>query len=267
MLHGLGGQATNWTDLMGILRGRLHALAFDLPGFGWSPPPADRDYSLAGMARVATTVVERHASAVGRPVHLFGNSLGGAVAVRVATLRPDLVRSLVLTSPALPDLRPRRHTMGVPLVAVPGIGAQMWRVMAKVPPEQQVQAMLTMNFGDPARVSNTRRDEAIAEYRRRFALPYAGDALSKTARGLLRAFVETGQHSLWRQAAALQCPTLIFYGGKDRLVNPRRARRASQRIPRAQVVVLPRLGHVPQMEDPSVVARFVGTFLDGLPDD
>ena len=40
MVHGLGGAATNWTDVMDLLRDRLDSVAPDLPGFGWSPPPA-----------------------------------------------------------------------------------------------------------------------------------------------------------------------------------------------------------------------------------
>jgi pimeloyl-ACP methyl ester carboxylesterase len=39
-------------------------------------------------------------------VHLVGNSFGGAVALTVAARRPELVRTLTLVSPAMPDLRP-----------------------------------------------------------------------------------------------------------------------------------------------------------------
>ena len=51
LLHGLGGAATNWTDVMELLRDRVASVAPDLPGFGWSPPPADDDYSLRTHAR------------------------------------------------------------------------------------------------------------------------------------------------------------------------------------------------------------------------
>jgi pimeloyl-ACP methyl ester carboxylesterase len=260
MIHGLGGQATNWTDLMGLLSDRVDSWAPDLPGFGWSPPAVGSDYSLEALAGS----VEAFTETLHTPVHLFGNSLGGAIAVRLAANRPDLVRSLVLTSPALPDLRPRRHTVGVPIVAVPGLGEQMWRRLATIPPERQVQAMLEMNFGDPSVVTSTRRQEAIAEYRRRYQLPYAGEALSKTARGLLRAFVDGSPTGLWRQAASLHCPSLVIYGGRDRLVNPRRARKAARTVPGARIVMLPKVGHVAQMEAPVTVAHFTRSFLDGV---
>ena len=47
-IHGLGGAATNWTDLMGAFADRLEGFAPDLPGFGRSEPRRDGDFSLAG---------------------------------------------------------------------------------------------------------------------------------------------------------------------------------------------------------------------------
>src|ERR1700722_20929640 len=47
-VHGLGGSALNWTDLMGSLP--LACEALDLPGFGYSPPPAEADYSIDAPA-------------------------------------------------------------------------------------------------------------------------------------------------------------------------------------------------------------------------
>ena len=104
-VHGLGGASTNWTDLMGLLRHQLDGRALDLPGFGQSPPPASGSYRVGAHAKAVVELLERQDRG---PVHLFGNSLGGAVSIRVASRRPDLVRTLTLVSPALPDLRPRR---------------------------------------------------------------------------------------------------------------------------------------------------------------
>lgn len=70
-VHGLGGSSLNWTDLAGLLAGRLDGQAVDLPGFGYSDP--GRRYSIAAFADWLIGYLE-HA---GRgPVHLVGNSLG-----------------------------------------------------------------------------------------------------------------------------------------------------------------------------------------------
>src|SRR5262249_991595 len=100
-VHGLAGSASNWTDLMGLLSDDFGGEALDLPGFGYSPPPPKRDYSIDAHTQSVVRLIEKRDRG---PVHLFGNSLGGAIATRLAGTRPDLVRSLTLISPALPDL-------------------------------------------------------------------------------------------------------------------------------------------------------------------
>ena len=51
-VHGLGGAATNWTELAAQLAHNVHGIAIDLPGFGRSRPPASGDFSLAGQADI-----------------------------------------------------------------------------------------------------------------------------------------------------------------------------------------------------------------------
>ncbi|MFI9361116.1 alpha/beta fold hydrolase [Kitasatospora sp. NPDC053057] len=129
-VHGLGGSAANWTALMDRLAGVVDGEAVDLPGFGHSDPPTDGNLSLSGHVRAVIGYLE----ASGRgPVHLFGNSLGGAVAVRLAALRPDLVRTLTLVSPALPELPPQRSAWSTGLLALPGLPALLRRLPAGRP--------------------------------------------------------------------------------------------------------------------------------------
>jgi pimeloyl-ACP methyl ester carboxylesterase len=192
LVHGLGGQSTNWTDFMSEMSGELRSWAPDLPGFGWSPPPADADYSVAADVEVVCALIDELFERTGQRVHLFGNSMGGAVTVVAAASRPDRVATMTLISPALPDLRPRRDTMGVPLMAIPGVGVRLYARLARVSVERQVDGMVALNYGDAASFTATRREEALKEVKRRLALPYAGEALSGAARSLLRSFVEPG---------------------------------------------------------------------------
>src|SRR6266545_5252353 len=102
-VHGLGGSATNWTDLAGQLAGHAGGIAVDLPGFGRSEPMGGFTYSLDAQTDVGARFLR--GLDLG-PVHLFGNSMGGAISMMYAARHPELVRSLTLISPAVPDLRP-----------------------------------------------------------------------------------------------------------------------------------------------------------------
>ncbi|NUP39544.1 MAG: alpha/beta fold hydrolase, partial [Streptomyces sp.] len=119
-VHGLGGSSQNWSALMASLADILDVQALDLPGFGHSPPPDDGNYSIAAHARAVVRLLDAGNRG---PVHLFGNSMGGAVAVKVAAARPDLVRTLTLVSPALPELPPQSTALPTALAAVPGMPA------------------------------------------------------------------------------------------------------------------------------------------------
>ncbi|RSS48212.1 alpha/beta hydrolase [Streptomyces sp. WAC07061] len=250
-VHGLGGSSQNWSELMLRLAGTVDGEALDLPGFGWSPPPADRDYSVTALSRA----VIRHLDAAGRgPVHLFGNSLGGAVSTRVAAVRPDLVRTLTLVSPALPELRVQRSAVPTALLALPGVAALLGRLAVGLTAEQRTRGVTDLCYGDPSRVTAEGFSAAVEEMERRMALPYFWDAMTRSSRGIVDAYTLGGQHGLWRQAQRVLAPTLLVYGGRDQLVSYRMARKAAAHFRGSRLLCLPEAGHVAMMEYPEVVA-------------
>lgn len=263
MVHGLGGAATNWTDLMGLLDDRLHSVAPDLPGFGWSPPPQDGDYSVRAHARALTALLESVGD--GRPVHLLGNSLGGTVALVVAATRPHLVRTLTLVSPAMPVLRPRLTNVHLPALAVPWAGQRLARRLGRFPVEQRVRATLALCYADPSRVPSQRVEEAMTEATRRAGLEHDGEAMLLSLRSLISAYLRPGTWPLWRLAEHVTAPTLLVYGLKDRLVDPRTATRAAKAIHGSRLVVVPDSGHVTQMEHAALVALEVRRLLASGP--
>lgn len=258
-VHGLGGSALNWTDLMGLLRSRVDGWALDLGGFGYSPPPRDGVMTPAGHARGVAAFIEQLDAG---PVHLFGNSLGGAVMLQLAARRPDLARSMTLISPALPSLFATKSNAHLPVIAVPGVGERLVPKYLETSPQSRVRGTVDVCFADPSRVSPTRLAEAVEEVESRDHLPYATDAFLRTLRGLLATFVDPGPNRPWKLAERVTCPTLVIYGRKDPLVDPRSAHRVTKHFRDAHVVVLPDSGHVAQMEHPDFVAaaweRFIG---------
>src|SRR3954451_4365734 len=172
-VHGLGGSSHNWTDFAAVLRDHLAIEAIDLPGHGRSGP--GRRYSVDRHAEV----VIRYLEVSGRgPVHLVGNSMGGAVCVVVAAKRPDLVRTLTLVSPAVPDNRlrafPLKNDPRTALLVVPGLGEALTRYYnRRFTPEQRARATIALCFADPKRYPPQRMREAVEESRERQELPWA----------------------------------------------------------------------------------------------
>lgn len=256
-VHGLGGSSLNWTDLMHALRPQVDGWAVDLGGFGYSPPPRDGDMTPAGHARGVVEFIE-YLEASGRtqtrgPVHLFGNSMGGAVALQVAARRPDLVRSLTLISPALPSLTITKGNVHLPVIAVPGVGERLVPKFMELDATARVRGSIDATYADPSRVAPERLAEAAEEVTERDRLPYASDAFLRSLRGLLRSYADLGPQRPWKLAQRVVCPTLVIYGRKDPLVDSRTAHRVTKHFRDAHVVVLPDSGHVSQMEHPEFV--------------
>ncbi len=249
-VHGLEGSSRNWTDLIALLP-QLACQAVDLPGFGDSPPRPDGRYSIAALAQTVTELLDR----TGRgPVHLIGNSLGGAVCVKVAAARPDLIRTLTLISPALPDARLRLDLARFPLMSVPRLGTRILRQYQNLPAENRVADVITNCYSNPALFPAARLAAEVAELSRRDTLDYATAALLGSIRTLTAEFFRAGRSSAWHDAARITAPALVIYGSHDRLVDPRNAGRAVHAFRDARIVVLPRTGHVAHMEHPDQVA-------------
>ncbi len=256
-VHGLGGSSLNWTDLMHLLQPSVSGWAPDLGGFGYSPPPRDGDMTPAGHARGLVELIDR----IGSPVHLFGNSLGGSVALQLAARRPDLVATLTLVSPALPSLFATRSNIHLPVIAVPGVGERLIPKYLETDASGRVRGTIDVTFADPSRVPPQRLAEAIEEVEKGDHLPYRSEAFLGTLRGLLRTFVDVGPNRPWKLAERVTCPTLVVYGRKDPLVDARSAHRVTRHFRDAHVVVLPDCGHVAQMEHPEFVAAAWERFL------
>ena len=96
LVHGLGGSGENWIEVLPELVRRHRVLVVDLPGHAGSEP-LPNGATTGDFAVAAARVLE--AEGVERAV-VAGHSFGGLVALRLAHSRPDLVRALLLISPA-----------------------------------------------------------------------------------------------------------------------------------------------------------------------
>lgn len=256
-VHGLGGESLDWIDVAAALQDVVDCIGLDLPGFAHSPLPLDGDLSLDGMA-AAVVEVARSANA---PVHLVGNSLGGTIVVRVAAQHPELVASLTLVAPALPDLHPRLGSVQLLIGLTPLLGPAIVRTIINSDPEWMARRIYALCYGNPKAVSPQRHERELATLRQRAALDYSPRVYREALRAAVMSYVDRSPRRMWQQAAAVGVPTLVISGGRDRLVKERVIARARRTFPDAEVVRFSAAGHVAHLEDPAGAAAAMRAFL------
>ena len=250
LIHGTSASLHTWEGWVHALKGQRRVITFDLPGFGLTGPFGGQytpdDYHGDTYARFVFDLLD--ALEVQRAV-VGGNSLGGEVAWRMAAMAPERVAALVLVDAAGPPFTPQSVPAGWILARVPVLN----RVTEWVLPRSLVAEGVANVYGDPSKVT----PELVDRY---FELTLREG--NRRALGLrMRQYVR-GEDA--GQIASIRTPTLILWGGRDRLIPPAVASVFEREIAGARLVTFPELGHVPQEEDPAATVAVVRQFL-GLP--
>ncbi|WP_053203317.1 alpha/beta fold hydrolase [Jiangella muralis] len=254
-VHGLGGSSTNWTALMRELRDDAGQWALDLPGFGESPP--GDHHTVAEYVADVVAFLETF----DRPVHLVANSLGGMICVYVASRRPDLVLTLSLVSPAMPQYRVPWAAGATAVMAVPWLGERILRSAAYVEPEKQAARLAAVLFADVAVIPAAELTFAAEQRDAWMRKPYADAVLLSALRSIVRHYTQQGRQSAWRAAGHLLRPTLVIMGARDALVGPWGRTRWRRALRYARLVYMPNTGHVAMMEHPGAVAAVIREFI------
>jgi len=259
-VHGLGGSHLNWCLIGPQLAAGRRAVALDLHGFGLTPGGRFTS-TVQRNARLLEKFVRE---VTGTPVILVGNSMGGLISILHTTAAPDTVRGLVLVDPALPPPRraPDRQVASQFLAfALPGLGELYVRqVMSRRTPQLAVQRVIDLCFADPSRADPAMLTASIALAAERQNQYHAyATAFLAASRSLMR--VVSQRRRYWEMMASVPVPVLLIGGEADRLVPAASMRKAAARNPRWETVILPGVGHTPQLEVPDNV---IGTLRDWL---
>lgn len=243
LVHGYGGAAWNFTEMAPLLAGR-RLLIPDLPGHcGSSPLPA------SSSLRAYADVLGAFCAAEGvTELDVFGHSLGGAVSLRLAERRPQLVRRLVLAAAAGISSSTRLAEITITLTGVVQPGRIAGRRAARIARSPLLRRLVFGVF----EVSNA-------------------DLLSERAvHGLLRGpTLHTDAIGAGRALAAddprqdldrVQCPVLCLWGARDRQVPLSDGHEYARRL-HAPLRVIADCGHLLISERPDVCARAALDFL------
>jgi pimeloyl-ACP methyl ester carboxylesterase len=240
LLHGFGASLHTWEGWAARLEDRFRVIRLDLPGFALTGPDPTGDYSDARAVAVLAAMMDALGIA---QADVVGNSMGGRIAWRFALAEPARVRRLVLVSPdgfASPG-RPYGAPEPVPAVV---------HLLPWMMPRSMVRATLAPAYGDPSRMTEAEVDRAHDLLRAPGVRPAI---LARMAQHVL----EDPRPLLPR----LTQPVLLLWGDQDRMIPASHARDWQAVLPRAELVVLPGLGHVPQEEAPEVSIVPVRGFL------
>ncbi|MEO7125453.1 MAG: alpha/beta hydrolase [Nakamurella sp.] len=254
-IHGLEGSSRNWDRLAAVLAGHSAGYAPDLPGSGRSAPPTRGTYSIPTEVRLVAWLIEHQSS---RPVHLVGNSRGGIVATLLAAAFPEMIRTLTLISPAVPDFRifgERGADPRLAFVMVPGVRDSVSKRLDAITPADRAHGLAYNCFGEPEALTATDLAAVANEYVVRREMPWAAESTVQSLRSLIRAQARFGPWSFNAAAHAVAVPTLIVWGTRDRMVDCRLAERTAGAFSDSRLLMLARTGHVAQIERPVEVAR------------
>jgi pimeloyl-ACP methyl ester carboxylesterase len=252
LIHGIGRSLEDWSEQFPLLSRTHRVIALDLPGFGYSARRAE-PATLAALARGVLSTLD--ALGVRRPVHLVGNSLGGAVSLQVLALAPERVASLVLVNSA-------------------GFGAEVTYILRML----AIPVLGKLMLSRPSRAGLAHAERALYFDRALATKERVAHSLRLGRQAGAAAFMDEIMHNLgtfrggvrpqWRAdllaaVAAHPRPMLIVWGDRDRILPPSQFAAARTAFPTAQTHLFENTGHMPHLERPAELAALISEFVDG----
>jgi 2-hydroxy-6-oxonona-2,4-dienedioate hydrolase len=223
LLHGLGGEGSNWAANIGALSQTYHVYAPDQIGFGDSEKPFI-EYKIETFVDFLAAFMQ--SLNIPKAI-LVGNSLGGWIAVDFAALHPEMVDKLVLVDAA--GLSPQGGQMRLPADLNPASLAGMRKVLESIVYNKQ---WIT--------------DAVVRQAFERRMKRGDGYTIQRVMAGVL-----AGNQWVDDRLGSIRVPTLVLWGRDDELVPLSQGERFQKGLLAAKLVVLDQCGHVPQLEKPA----------------
>lgn len=240
LLHGLGGDMSNWAPTAPALATKYHVFALDQIGFGKSDKPV-MNYRIATLVEFLNVFCKKLNI---EKATLVGNSLGGWTAATFAHAHPEKVDKLVLVDAA-------------------GYSPKRWGG-----PEFNNEMFALLN---PATVADMKRTFSLVFYNKALLSDAAMELAftNKLKRGdghTINAFIASflrGEDLLDEKVKMIKAPTLVLWGREDGLTPLAIGEAFAKDIPGAQLVVIEKCGHVPQLEKAAEFNAALLKFLAG----
>lgn len=225
LLHGLGGDRTNWNATIPALAAKYHVIAPDQVGFGQSDKPMI-DYRVGTLVDFLNAFYKKLGIS---KATLVGNSLGGWVAMDFTLAHPEKVDRLVLVDSA--GLSQQRYG-GEPLTRERLLGLNPSTIAGE-------KALMSIVFYNKMFASDQFAEQALVGHLRK----NDSYTIDRFIDSLLR-----GEDFVDGRLGAIKSPTMVVWGREDALIPLAAGKVLAQEIPGAASVILDSCGHVPQAE-------------------
>jgi pimeloyl-ACP methyl ester carboxylesterase len=248
LLHGLSASLHTWDGWVRALEARRRIIRVDMPGFGLTGPSPDGDYTVGRYVRFVSAVLDHFGV---RHCVLGGNSFGGRVAWETALDQPGRVDALILVDSAGYPIRSQSVPIGFRLARIPLLN----RLVEVTLPRGLIASSVRNVYGDPGKVT----PELVDRY-------YELTLRAGNRAALVQRFAQAPAGPEAARIREIKLPTLILWGGRDRLIPAEYGGLFAKDIAGSRLVIFDGLGHVPHEEDPAQTVAVAESFLAGLPD-
>jgi pimeloyl-ACP methyl ester carboxylesterase len=248
LIHGMGCSCLEWSENIDSLANLSTVIAVDMVGFGKSEKPDGYDYSPVNQA---LTLIKLLGQLNVEEVHLVGNSLGGRVAIEMASILGDGAKSLTLVASAggASDAPSIMRLQTLPIIG---------KLLTK-PDRVKHQVGWSSVFVDKRQLSQERIDEKFEDS----LLPGAQASALATVRSMidLRGFKRRDIEQLHHKIRALNTRVMIVWGDSDPLLPVHHAATFHSLLKNSVVHIFKQCGHAPQIEQADkfnqLLVRFV----------
>lgn len=244
LLHGFTGSAATWEPHAARYRKRYRTVAVDLIGHGLTDAPRDPARYRMGrciddlQALLDALGVERTA--------VLGYSMGGRVALHLASAHPERLWALVLesASPGIddPEERARRR--------------QADEALAAELESHGIESFVAKWEALPLWATQARLPQEVRDRVRRQRLQNRAHGLAGSLRGMGAGAMEP----LYARLPHLTMPTLVIAGQRDEKY-VRLGEQMARAMPRAELAIVPGAGHNVHLEEPDTFDSLVLNFL------
>jgi pimeloyl-ACP methyl ester carboxylesterase len=241
-VHGWLESSWCWKRITDLFPSRSRVFAVDLLGFGETTVPEEETpFDIFHNTDVVEALIRER---IQEPVHLISHSMGGMVALLIATRFPELVQSLTLISAPIDG--PHSVSQVLQLAALPIVRDSTYRLLRSRGLTRLLANFFVHKVAVPERM--------IAEAQR-----VSHAAIFGSAHSII-------QNNLEPYLRNVRVPTLVLFGDKDRVIDMSQGALAADRIRDVEFRILRNCGHCPNIEEPDKVSALLLRFMADVPD-